>query len=112
MSTIETQIHDFLLNELVTANGTRALGPDDSLFQSGLIDSMAALKIVAFCDQNLGAEEQPGSRPVGRRGRSGIRHRRRQHEGLAAAIRQVEILAADTAQRGFDPETLAEDKTG
>jgi D-alanine--poly(phosphoribitol) ligase subunit 2 len=54
MSTIETQIHDFLLNELMAANGAGALGPDDSLFQSGLIDSMATLKIVAFCEENFG----------------------------------------------------------
>jgi D-alanine--poly(phosphoribitol) ligase subunit 2 len=54
MSAVEDQIRDFLLNELLTANGVRSLGPDDSLFKSGLIDSMVALKIVAFCEENFG----------------------------------------------------------
>ena len=43
---VEAKIRDFLLTEIPAAKKIQTLGPDDSLFELGLLDSMAVIKTV------------------------------------------------------------------
>ena len=47
----ETAIRDFLLQEVLYDKELRALGAEDSLVESELLDSIAIMQIVAFCEQ-------------------------------------------------------------
>ena len=53
---IELAVRDFLMFDLFAAKLVKSLGPDDSLFELGLLDSMAVLKMVAFCERNFQVE--------------------------------------------------------
>lgn len=53
---VEAKIRDFLLTEIPAAKKIQTLGPDDSLFELGLLDSMAVIKTVAFCEDEFGVE--------------------------------------------------------
>jgi acyl carrier protein len=50
---IESAIRDFLSRDLFGARLARALEVGDLLFELGLIDSMAVVKTVAFCEQTF-----------------------------------------------------------
>jgi len=47
----ETAIRDFLLQEVLYDKGLANLGPEDSLLENELLDSIAIMQIVAFCEQ-------------------------------------------------------------
>src|SRR5437879_4071311 len=49
--TIETVIRDFLLEEVLYDKQLAALSPEDSLLETELLDSIAIMQIVAFCEQ-------------------------------------------------------------
>jgi acyl carrier protein len=51
MSPMENTIRDFLLQDVLYDKTLPELRPEDSLLQSELLDSIAILQIVAFCEQ-------------------------------------------------------------
>ena len=52
----ERAIRDFVLREIPAANKLDQLGPTDSLFELGLIDSQALAETVVFCEETFGIE--------------------------------------------------------
>jgi len=48
---IEAAIRQFLVDELLPGRNLGPVGPDDSLFQLGAIDSIAVARLVAFCEE-------------------------------------------------------------
>jgi acyl carrier protein len=53
---IERAVRDFMLTDLFAAKIAGSLGIEESLFGLGLIDSMAVVKTVAFCEESFGVE--------------------------------------------------------
>ena len=51
MTPTETIIRDFLIQEVLYDKELRDLGAEDSLLESELLDSIAIMQIVAFCEQ-------------------------------------------------------------
>jgi acyl carrier protein len=47
----ETIIRDYILREVLYDKVIAELGPEDSLLQTELLDSIAIMQIVAFCEQ-------------------------------------------------------------
>ena len=54
MSPTETAIRQFLVEDVFYDRDLSALGLDDSLLAKGLLDSMAILKTVTFCEEQFG----------------------------------------------------------
>jgi acyl carrier protein len=54
LSPTETAIRQFLVEDVFYDRDLSALGPDDSLLHKGLLDSMAILKTVTFCEEQFG----------------------------------------------------------
>ena len=50
----ETAIRQFLVEDVFYDRDLSSLGPDDSLLAKGLLDSMAILKTVTFCEEQFG----------------------------------------------------------
>ncbi len=53
---IENAVREFLLQDLFASNIVGAIGLEESLFELGLIDSIAVVKTVAFCEESFGVE--------------------------------------------------------
>jgi len=51
LTPVETEIRDFLIREVLYDKELRDLGAEDSLLESELLDSIAIMQIVAFCEQ-------------------------------------------------------------
>ena len=47
-------IRQFLVEDVFYDRDLGSLGPDDSLLAKGLLDSMAILKTVTFCEEQFG----------------------------------------------------------
>jgi acyl carrier protein len=56
MSPNETEavLHEFLVNDLLYDKGLESLGPEDSLLEQGLLDSMGILRLMSFCEETFG----------------------------------------------------------
>jgi len=54
MTPTETTIHEFLTTEVFYDKDLADLGTDDSLLERGLLDSLAILKTVTFCEEQFG----------------------------------------------------------
>lgn len=50
----EATIREFLVREVFYDKDLSALRPDESLLARGLLDSLAILKIVTFCEETFG----------------------------------------------------------
>jgi acyl carrier protein len=50
----ETRIRDFLVQEVLYDRELRELPLDDNLIEKGLLDSLAILKVVTFCEEEFG----------------------------------------------------------
>ena len=50
---VENTLLDFLLFDLFAAKIVGTLGVEDSLFELGLIDSMAVVRTIAFCERTF-----------------------------------------------------------
>lgn len=50
----EAAVRDFLVNEVFYDKDLKSLGPEDSLVDRGLLDSLAILKTVTFCEETFG----------------------------------------------------------
>ena len=51
LTATESVVRDFLLQEVLYDKELAGLGPDDSLLETELLDSIAIMQIVAFCEQ-------------------------------------------------------------
>ena len=54
LSPTETAIRQFLVEDVFYDRDLSKLGVDDSLLANGLLDSMAILKTVTFCEEQFG----------------------------------------------------------
>jgi len=50
----ESTIRQFLVEDVFYDRDLRDLGPEDSLLERGLLDSLAILKTVTFCEEQFG----------------------------------------------------------
>lgn len=50
----ETTVRQFLIEDVFYDKDLKDLGPDDSLLEKGLLDSMSILKTVTFCEEQFG----------------------------------------------------------
>jgi acyl carrier protein len=55
-SAIETALSDFLVYEVFAEKLAGPLKPDDSLFELGVIDSLAVVKTIAYCEEQFEIE--------------------------------------------------------
>lgn len=53
-SATEAAIRDFLLKEVLYDRQLKELGADENLIEQGLLDSLAILKVVGFCEEEFG----------------------------------------------------------
>lgn len=51
---IERAVHDFLVEDVFAGSNVDSLRLDDSLFELELLDSIAIIKTVTFCEENFG----------------------------------------------------------
>jgi acyl carrier protein len=51
---IERAVHDFLVEDVFASRNVDSLRLDDSLFELELLDSIAIVKTVTFCEENFG----------------------------------------------------------
>lgn len=54
MSPTETAIRDFLLAEVLYDKNLQTLAADENLIEKGLLDSLAILRVVSFCEEQFG----------------------------------------------------------
>lgn len=54
LSPTETALREFLVTEVFYDRDLRDLGVEDSLVERGLLDSLAILKTVTFCEEHFG----------------------------------------------------------
>ncbi len=50
----ETVIRDYLLTEVLYDKNLQTLAVDDNLIEKGLLDSLAILRVVSFCEEQFG----------------------------------------------------------
>jgi acyl carrier protein len=56
----EAAIERFVLDELLYGGGPEVLEPDDELISSGLLDSMALLRLIVFIEEQFGLSVEDG----------------------------------------------------
>lgn len=54
MKTIENDLRQFLADNFILDDGGAGLGADDSLTESGVIDSMGVLELITFIEERFG----------------------------------------------------------
>lgn len=54
LSSTESAIRTFLIEDVFYDKDLKHLGPDDSLLSNGLLDSLSILKTVTFCEEQFG----------------------------------------------------------
>jgi acyl carrier protein len=54
--TTEQQIEQFILNEVLMSARGKRLDYDESLLDSGILDSLSLLRLIAFIQDELGVE--------------------------------------------------------
>jgi acyl carrier protein len=54
MTPTETAIHDYLLAEVLYDKNLPTLAVDANLIEQGLLDSLAILRVVSFCEEQFG----------------------------------------------------------
>jgi acyl carrier protein len=50
----ETAIRDYLLAEVLYDRNLQSLAIDENLIEKGLLDSLAILRVVSFCEEQFG----------------------------------------------------------
>lgn len=50
----EATVRQFLIEDVFYDKDLKDLGPDDSLLEKGLLDSLSILKTVTFCEEQFG----------------------------------------------------------
>jgi len=51
---IKTTVERFIIDELIVGDSQTKLDPDQSLVSSGVIDSLALLRLIAFLEEKFG----------------------------------------------------------
>lgn len=51
---LETAIERFIVDEIMLADSQTRIDPSDSLISSGVLDSLALLRLIAFLEEQLG----------------------------------------------------------
>ena len=54
LTATEAAVRQFLIEDVFYDQDLKDLGPDDSLLEKGLLDSMSILKTVTFCEEQFG----------------------------------------------------------
>ena len=54
--TTQTIITDFIVGSLLMGHDTTTVDPDESLTNSGLVDSLGMLRLITFLEQRFGIE--------------------------------------------------------
>ena len=54
LTATESTIRQFLVEDVFYDKDLKDLGPDDSLLAKGVLDSLAILKTVTFCEEQFG----------------------------------------------------------
>ena len=54
LSSTESAIRTFLIEDVFYDKDLKDLGPEDSLLEKGLLDSLSILKTVTFCEEQFG----------------------------------------------------------
>jgi acyl carrier protein len=54
MNPTETTIRDYLLAEVLYDKNLQTLTADENLIEKGLLDSLAILRVVSFCEEQFG----------------------------------------------------------
>lgn len=60
MATIESQIEEFIVRELMLADDNLRLDPDQSLLQDGTLDSLGILRAISFLEERFGVSIEDG----------------------------------------------------
>lgn len=50
---VSQALQDFIIQDIMVGDGTVSLSPDESLIESGIIDSLGILRLVAFIEENF-----------------------------------------------------------
>jgi acyl carrier protein len=51
---LETSIERFIVDEILLGSEQTRLDPDESLISSGVLDSLALLRLIAFLEEQMG----------------------------------------------------------
>jgi acyl carrier protein len=54
MTTVEREIHGFIVSELVSGDGGHAITADEDLIKRGIVDSLGVAQLVEFCESRYG----------------------------------------------------------
>ena len=57
---IEAVVEQFVRDELIRGDRSGALGPDESLISSGILDSLALLKLIIFIEERFDLKVNDG----------------------------------------------------
>ncbi len=57
---IETALERFIVEELMLGDDQTKVGHDDSLISSGVLDSLALLRLIAFVEEQFGVTVEDG----------------------------------------------------
>lgn len=57
---IHQTVTDYITSTLLAQNGAAALGPDDNLLLSGMVDSLGVMQLVKFVEDQFAIKVQPG----------------------------------------------------
>ena len=50
---VSQALEEFIIRDLMVADGDVSLSPDASLIESGIVDSLGILRLVAFIEENF-----------------------------------------------------------
>ncbi|HNB50982.1 MAG TPA: acyl carrier protein [Anaerolineales bacterium] len=51
---IESSVEKFILEDLLSGSRSTKIGPDESLVASGILDSLALLRMISFLEEKFG----------------------------------------------------------
>lgn len=57
--TLEEELTAYIMAEIMSSGNARDLGPNDDLIGSGILDSLAMIKLVTHLEQQYGVALQP-----------------------------------------------------
>jgi len=60
MMNIEVPIERFIVDELIMGDSRTKIDPDQSLIDSGILDSLALLRLIGFIEEEFGVTVEDG----------------------------------------------------
>jgi acyl carrier protein len=49
-TTLQQELHEFIVSELVSGDGALSVTPDEDLIKRGIVDSLGVAQLVEFCE--------------------------------------------------------------